>query len=148
MSDVVEAALFNGDDQTTGWETLPHTFTGLDRNVTRVVFRRGDHEAHQNMRVDGGNGEARFELNGNTVRASVPGSGTFATIGLFAADPTFDTEDDGFDAEADADPNPDREWDLIGLVCDQIDRANPDLPIETCQAIAKDIIKLVRSHDG
>jgi hypothetical protein len=42
----------------------------------------------------------------------------------------------------------DPEWDLIGLVCDQIDRANPDLPIEVCQAIAKDIIKLVRSHDG
>jgi hypothetical protein len=38
------------------------------------------------------------------------------------------------------------EWDLIGLVCDQIDRANPDLPIEVCQAIAKDIIKLVREY--
>lgn len=140
MSDVVEAALFNGDDQATGWETLPHTFTGLDRNVTRVVFRRGNREAHQNMRVDGGNGEARFALEGNTVRASVPGSGTFATFGLFAADPTFDAEDDGFDAEADAEDN------LIGLVCDQIDRANPELPIEVCQAIARDIIQLVRER--
>jgi hypothetical protein len=40
----------------------------------------------------------------------------------------------------------DPEWDLIGLVCDQIDRANPDLPIEECQAIAKDIIQLVRER--
>lgn len=40
----------------------------------------------------------------------------------------------------------DEEWDLIGLVCDQIDRANPDLPIEVCQAIARDIIKLVRER--
>lgn len=38
------------------------------------------------------------------------------------------------------------EWDLIGLVCDQIDRANPDLPIEVCQAIARDIIQLVRER--
>lgn len=38
------------------------------------------------------------------------------------------------------------EWDLIGLVCDQLDRANPNLPIETCQTIAKDIIKLVREY--
>lgn len=43
---------------------------------------------------------------------------------------------------------PDPEWDLIGRVCDQIDRANPNLPIEDCQAIAKDIIKYVREHDG
>lgn len=40
----------------------------------------------------------------------------------------------------------DAEWTLIGLVCDQIDRANPNLPIETCQAIARDIIRLVREH--
>jgi hypothetical protein len=40
----------------------------------------------------------------------------------------------------------DPEWDLIGLVCDQLDRANPDLPIEACQAIARDIIKLVRER--
>jgi hypothetical protein len=40
----------------------------------------------------------------------------------------------------------DPEWDLIGRVCDQIDRANPDLPIEVCQAIARDIIKLVRER--
>jgi hypothetical protein len=40
----------------------------------------------------------------------------------------------------------DPEWDLIGLVCDQLDRANPDLPIEDCQAIARDIIKLVRGR--
>jgi hypothetical protein len=40
----------------------------------------------------------------------------------------------------------DPEWDLIGLVCDQIDRVNPDLPIEVCQAIARDIIQLVREY--
>lgn len=40
----------------------------------------------------------------------------------------------------------DPEWDLIGLVCDQIDRANPELPIETCQDIARSIIALVRER--
>lgn len=40
----------------------------------------------------------------------------------------------------------DEEGDLIGRVCDQIDRANPNLPIETCQAIARDIIQLVREY--
>lgn len=35
---------------------------------------------------------------------------------------------------------------LHGLVCDQLDRANPDLPIETCQVIARDIIRLVREY--
>jgi hypothetical protein len=40
----------------------------------------------------------------------------------------------------------DPEWDLIGRVCDQLDRANPALPIEECQAIAKDIIQLVRER--
>ena len=35
---------------------------------------------------------------------------------------------------------------LIGRGCDQIDRANPDLPIEECQAIARDIITLVREY--
>jgi hypothetical protein len=40
----------------------------------------------------------------------------------------------------------DEESHLIGRVCDQIDRANPDLPIETCQAIARDIIRLVREY--
>lgn len=40
------------------------------------------------------------------------------------------------------------EWDLIGRVGDQIDRANPDLPIEQNQEIARDIIALVRQHDG
>lgn len=38
------------------------------------------------------------------------------------------------------------EDDLIGRVCDQINRANPDLPIEECQAIARDIIRLVREY--
>lgn len=38
------------------------------------------------------------------------------------------------------------EWDLIGLVCDQIDEANPDLPIADCQRIAKQIIALVRGR--
>lgn len=52
----------------------------------------------------------------------------------------------GDGARTTVDPNPDPEWDLIGLVCDQLDRANPDLPIETCQAIARDIIKLVRER--
>lgn len=47
-----------------------------------------------------------------------------------------------------ADPNPDPEWDLHGLVCDQIDRANPLESIETRQAIARNIIQLVRSRDG
>jgi hypothetical protein len=41
----------------------------------------------------------------------------------------------------------DAEWDLIGLVCDRIDEANPDLPIEQCQRIARDIIQLVRGAD-
>jgi hypothetical protein len=51
------------------------------------------------------------------------------------------------------DEHPDSEWHrkdaedtLIGLVCDQLDRANPDLPIEDCQAIARDIIALVRER--
>lgn len=39
------------------------------------------------------------------------------------------------------------ERDLIDLVCDQIDRANAELPIEECQAIARNIIALVRRHD-
>lgn len=40
----------------------------------------------------------------------------------------------------------DPEGDLIGRVCDQIDRANPDLPIGECQTIARDIIRLVREY--
>lgn len=87
MSDPVEAALFNGDEQLTGWMLCPFTFT-----ITKLAIRNGS---------------------------------------MILADDGFQNDDEG---------------DLIGRVCDQIDRANPDLLIEECQAIARDIIRLVREY--
>ncbi len=44
-----------------------------------------------------------------------------------------------------ADPIDDEEWHLIGQVCDLIDR-RVEMTIEECQAIARDIITLVRER--
>lgn len=42
----------------------------------------------------------------------------------------------------------DAEDTLLGLVCDKIDEANPDLSIEDCQRIAGGIVALVRERSA
>lgn len=127
MSDFLDGALFYNDEQIVDWTQLPATFT-VTRTANRAVFRTGGIVYQQNVLLYPGT-EIKFERNDGVISSDVIRCGV--------------VPDDGFTTE---DAFGDPEWDLIGLVCDQIDRANPDLPIEVCQAIARDIIKLVREY--
>lgn len=124
MSGFLDGALFYNDEQIVGWTALPATFI-VTRTANRAVFRTGGIVYQQKALLYPGT-EIKVERNDGIISSDVIRCGV--------------VPDDGFDAEADAEDT------LHGRVCDQIDRANPDLPIETCQAIARDIIQLVREY--
>jgi hypothetical protein len=123
MGDRVEVALFNGDDQLTPWGPYNRAIGNLDKPVTRILLRYGT-DLMEVPAYIAANTEIRLDrfMYSRELRTGITGGEA-----EFLA---WDAEDT-----------------LLGLVCDQIDRANPDLPIETCQQIARDIIhQLVRER--